>query len=203
MAAGMRSASWCTGHILSFVRFTVAATFSLSLPGLSPYFQDQEHQMVLNSLPFGSFFELSYRAALLQDALFASMWPGQWAMYKAIEIFKFDVSEDYFYMTIVLFTDLLGALISTLNHWMPVHQVQCLIIGSAITVLLGQQLAAETLTPLGFEKTEPGVFRLWLNNPSASVDMQQLSTDTQNAIAELSAMYPSAGNSGSPDSAMS
>jgi hypothetical protein len=57
------------------------------------------------------------------------------------------------------------------------------------------------MTPLGFEETAPGIFCLWLNNPSANIDMQHLAADTQNAIAELFAMS-SVAVSSSPDSVM-
>ncbi|CAL8471369.1 g10911 [Coccomyxa elongata] len=128
------SVSWSAAHILSFIRFIVAAT-CFTLPGLAHYFQDQKRHMVLTSVPFGPFFELSFPVTLLQDPVFVSVWPRQWAMYKALEIFRFEVSEQHLYLTMLLFTDIISALIATLHRWMHSHQVRCLVIGSAVSWL--------------------------------------------------------------------
>ncbi len=79
------SVSWSTVHILSFVRFIVAVT-CFTLPGLAHYFQDQKRHMVLTSVPFGPFFELSFPVALLQDPVFVSVWPRQRLMYNVTEL---------------------------------------------------------------------------------------------------------------------
>ncbi|CAL8469016.1 g8557 [Coccomyxa elongata] len=133
---------------------------------------------------------MQIRAVLLQNPLFASRWPREWAVYRSLEISKFAISDEHAYLTVCLFGEMVSALVATLHRWMPSHQVQCVFIGSDVVTMLGQQLAMDTLIPLGFTEIESGVFCLWLNNPCIVPDMQSLTIDTQQAITELSAMYP-------------
>ena len=144
--------------------------------------------MVLTHLPLGSFVEMIVTAALREDPFCASDWPRECAMYRALELSAFDVSAQHCIMTGLLFKEVIGALVATLNCRMAYHQVQALIITSEVTAALGNEALFDALLPYGFNETEPGLFHLWLNNPnSAGVDID---ADTREAITELTTMYP-------------
>ena len=146
-------------------------------------------------LPFGPFFEVHIRAALLQDPLLIPVWSRPWAAYKALEISGFKVSDQFTHLSKSMFAAMIGSLINTLHRSMPSHQVQCLIICPEVTGTLGEELADHIVIPLGFAETEPGVFSLWLNNPCAdinthqpAVDIRELAVETRDTVSELSAM---------------
>ena len=78
--------------------------------------------MVLTAVSLGPFYELSYHAALFQDTLFCLCVAWRVGHVQSFGDFLVGVSNEYTYLTIVLFTDTLAALIATLHHWMPSHK---------------------------------------------------------------------------------
>ena len=74
---------------------------------------------------------------------------------------------------------------------MDFHQIQCVLVGSETTAYVGYSVAYDSLTPLGFRECETGVFALWINATRVLADPLLMASETEEAIGELNAMYPS------------
>lgn len=180
----MVSDTWTATHTIAFVRLAVASLFTFALPYLTRFYITGE-ELDLPDVPFARCVEMSLRAGVFQDPRFVCVWPVQWAMSRAVVIYKFAVSAVRVDISLELFEAAIGSLTETLHHNLGSHIVQSIVVLPDVIDALGVDASLAILHRLGFVHYGHGVYRKCLNETNSVLEFERLYEDADGAESDL------------------